>query len=111
MNGCLSETAALAVLGGLLTFRRPEAYIDKETNQLVVLSLEESTPVKVHTHHLPVLISFALVDGKTFLVEPDQEEEEVCQTCQAFLIPIPINHFILFFFILDISRQTRCWNK
>jgi exosome complex component RRP45 len=77
MNGCLSEAAALSVLGALLTFRRPEAFIDKETEQVTVLSIEESVPVKVSLRYLPVLTSFVITDLGQVLIEPDQEEEDI----------------------------------
>jgi len=76
-NGCLAEAAALSVLGGLLTFQRPQAYVDVNTEKLVVHGLEDATPVRLHLHHLPVLTSFALTEGGRFLAEPDQDEEEV----------------------------------
>lgn len=76
MNGCLQETAALAVLGALLTFQRPQAQIDVNTDELVVLPLEESNPVELHLFHLPALTSFALCDD-ILLAEPCHEEEEV----------------------------------
>jgi exosome complex RNA-binding protein Rrp42 (RNase PH superfamily) len=76
MNGCLQEAAALAVLGGILTFRRPNAFVDPDTDELVVQSMEESTPVKLHLFHLPMLTSFAICEGK-LLAEPSYEEEEV----------------------------------
>jgi len=76
-NGCLTEAAALSVLGALLTFKRPQAYIDVNTDELVVLSIEDSTPVRLHLHHLPVLTSFSLSQGNRLLAEPDHQEEEV----------------------------------
>lgn len=76
INGCLQEASALAVLGALLTFRRPNAFIDPDTDALIVESIEESTPVKLHLFHLPMLTSFANCEGK-LLAEPNQEEEEV----------------------------------
>lgn len=79
MNGCLPEAAVLSVLGSLLTFRRPNAYVDPDTEELVVESMEESTPVKLHLFQLPVLTSFALCEG-ILLAEPCQDEEEVGKT-------------------------------
>lgn len=76
MNGCLQETAALAVLGALLTFQRPHAELDLETEELIVLPLEESNPIELHVFHLPCLTSFALCDDQ-LLAEPCYEEEEV----------------------------------
>jgi exosome complex RNA-binding protein Rrp42 (RNase PH superfamily) len=77
MNGCLQESAALAVLGALTTFRRPNAYIDPDTDKLVLESIEESTPIKLHLFHFPIVTSFALCNG-ILLAEPNHEEEEVC---------------------------------
>ena len=77
MNGCVHEAAAMAVLGSLLTFQRAQAYVDSNTNELVVLPLEESTPVKLHFFHYPVLTSFVLTPCGKFLAEPDEDEEEV----------------------------------
>jgi exosome complex RNA-binding protein Rrp42 (RNase PH superfamily) len=76
MNGCLQESASLAVLGALLSFRRPNAYIDPDTNELVLENIQESTPIKLHLFHLPILTSFALCNG-ILLAEPNYEEEEV----------------------------------
>lgn len=76
MNGCLQETAALAVLGALLTFQRPHAEIDPDTDELIVRPLVESNPVELHLFHLPCLTSFALCEDK-LLAEPCHEEEEV----------------------------------
>ncbi|CAL8073074.1 unnamed protein product [Orchesella dallaii] len=76
MNGCLQDTAALAVLGALLTFQRPQAEIDVNTDELVVLPLAECTPVELHLFHLPAVMSFALCD-EILLAEPCQEEEDI----------------------------------
>ncbi|ODN05042.1 Protein RRP45A [Orchesella cincta] len=76
MNGCLQDAAALAVLGALLTFQRPQAQIDINTDELVVLPLAESTPVELHLFHLPAVTSFALCDD-VLLAEPCQEEEDI----------------------------------
>jgi len=86
MNGCVAEAAALAVLGSLLTFRRPQAYIDVNTDELIVLPMDESIPVPLHLFHLPVLTSFALCGEDILLAEPNQEEEEVIFFFASILI-------------------------
>jgi len=77
MNGCIHEAAAMAVLGSLMTFQRAQAYVDSNTNELVMLPLEESTPVKLHFFHYPALTSFVLTPCGKFISEPDEDEEEI----------------------------------
>lgn len=76
-NGCLAEAAALSALGGLITFRRPQASVDPNTNELTVKSMEEAVPIRLHMYYLPILTSFILTPGNKILAEPDHQEEEV----------------------------------
>ena len=64
-NGNLTDAIVLSTLAALLVFRRPDVNVtlgEGGEQRVVILPPDEREPVPLSLHHLPVSISFALLE-------------------------------------------------
>ena len=78
-GGNIVGAASLAAAAALLSFRRPEATVNPETQRVTVHPADVREPVPLALHHLPVAITFGFFaeqDGLV-IVDPSVKEEMV----------------------------------
>jgi len=76
-GGNLIDSTVLATMAALQHFRRPEVSI-LEGNKIQCHSSDEREPLALSLHHVPLMLSFALLDqGKFLVVDPTDREEEI----------------------------------
>ncbi|XP_065879020.1 exosome complex component RRP45A-like [Euphorbia lathyris] len=78
-GGNLVDTANIAALAALMTFRRPECTLGGEDGQEVIVHPpEEKEPLPLIIHHLPIAVTFAFFNSEhTMVVDPTHNEEAV----------------------------------
>lgn len=72
--GNVIDCACLATMVALLHFKRPDVSVDGD--EVVIYSENEKNPISLSIHHIPVCVTFAVLDGgEKFVVDPCFEEE------------------------------------
>lgn len=61
--GNLVQACSIALIGSLLHFRRPEVAVEGESFR--ILSAEEREPVPLSIHHIPVIVSYGLMEARS----------------------------------------------
>jgi exosome complex component RRP45 len=77
--GNIAGAASLAAGAALLSFRRPEATVDPQTQRVVIHPADAREPVPLALHHLPVAVTFGFFAESEGLVvmDPSVREEAV----------------------------------
>jgi exosome complex component RRP45 len=77
--GNIAGAASLAAAAALLSFRRPEATVDPQTQRVVIHPADAREPVPLALHHLPVAVTFGFFAESEGLVvmDPSVREEAV----------------------------------
>uniref|UniRef100_A0A5B7B6T0 Protein ECERIFERUM 7 n=1 Tax=Davidia involucrata TaxID=16924 RepID=A0A5B7B6T0_DAVIN len=80
-GGNLVDTANIAALAALLTFRRPECTLGGEDGQDVIVHPHEvREPLPLVIHHLPIAVTFAFFSNQNIVViDPTHNEEAVME--------------------------------
>ncbi|XP_062109909.1 exosome complex component RRP45A-like [Humulus lupulus] len=78
-GGNLVDTANIAALAALMTFRRPECSLGGDNGQEVIVHRpEERDPLPLIIHHLPIAVTFAFIGSESSVViDPTHHEEAV----------------------------------
>jgi len=77
-GGNLIDSTVLATMAALQHFRRPEVTIHPDTNTVQCHSADEKEPHPLSLHHVPLTLTFALLDqGKHTIVDPTDREEAI----------------------------------
>ncbi|KAF3452507.1 hypothetical protein FNV43_RR02940 [Rhamnella rubrinervis] len=78
-GGNLVDTANIAALAALLTFRRPECSLGGEDGQEVIVHPPEvREPLPLIIHHLPIAVTFAFFGNEnSMVIDPTHHEEAV----------------------------------
>ncbi|XP_062084090.1 exosome complex component RRP45A isoform X1 [Humulus lupulus] len=78
-GGNLVDTANIAALAALMTFRRPECSLGGDDGQEVIVHPpEERDPLPLIIHHLPIAVTFAFIGSESSVViDPTHQEEAV----------------------------------
>ena len=106
--GNLGDAAALATIGALLHFRRPDVSLDAATGRVTVHSYTSRAPVPLAVHHIPVSITFGVfprggsadgahttgpgaddgedADGELLALDPTDRESAVSSTSVRFVL-------------------------
>lgn len=76
-GGNLIDTANIAALAALLTYRKPECTLGGE-NDVVVHDPEVREPLPLIIHHVPVAVTFAFFnEGDAMVIDPTHKEEAI----------------------------------
>ncbi|KAI0492424.1 hypothetical protein KFK09_026696 [Dendrobium nobile] len=78
-GGNLIDTANIAALAALLTYRKPECTLGGENGQdVVVHDPEVREPLPLIIHHMPVAVTFAFFnEGDAMVIDPTHKEEAI----------------------------------
>ncbi|XP_006647360.1 exosome complex component RRP45A-like isoform X2 [Oryza brachyantha] len=78
-GGNLIDTANIAALAALSTFRRPECTVGGDDGQQVTVhDPEVRDPIPLTIHHLPIAVTFAYFgEGNIMVIDPTYKEEAV----------------------------------
>lgn len=78
-GGNLIDTANIAALAALMTYRKPECTLGGENGQDVVMhDPEVREPLPLILHHIPVAVTFAFFnEGDVMVIDPTHKEEAI----------------------------------
>lgn len=80
------DACALSAVASTMHFKRQQVKIDGEKIEL--LSLDHFTPGELFIHHIPIFVTFAIVDD-FIMIDPSTMEEMLADT----LISVAVNQF------------------
>ncbi|KXS12660.1 hypothetical protein M427DRAFT_101213 [Gonapodya prolifera JEL478] len=75
LDGNAVDAACIAAAAALLHFRRPDVTVVGD--EVKVHSLDERNPVPLSVHHVPICVTFAILDeGQLMVLDPTSLEED-----------------------------------
>lgn len=74
-DGGIIDAACLGVMAGLLHFKRPDTSIDGD--KVIVHDLADRPPVSLAVMHVPVSVSWSLIEDKLLVLDTTAEEQEL----------------------------------
>eukprot|EP01006_Ploeotia_vitrea_P019920 TRINITY_DN52174_c0_g1_i2.p1 TRINITY_DN52174_c0_g1~~TRINITY_DN52174_c0_g1_i2.p1 ORF type:complete len:326 (+),score=55.53 TRINITY_DN52174_c0_g1_i2:39-1016(+) len=78
-GGNLVDCCHLGSLAALMHYKRPEVTI-QQGNKITLHSVDAKNPVPLSIHHVPVVVSVALLNnGELLFVDPSRQEEAVVE--------------------------------